>query len=61
MSAMKDKMIDKMNADREAEASKKKPIPERKCKNCTYALLPGGCVESLGSDDTCPYHALPER
>jgi hypothetical protein len=55
MSAMKDLMIDKMNADREAEAEQK---VIKTCKNCTYFYNSVPCPNSKGENDTCDYFSL---
>jgi hypothetical protein len=53
MNAFKDLMIDKMNADRETEASAKKIV--KVCKNCSYFYDDIPCPESKGENDSCEY------
>jgi hypothetical protein len=57
MSAIKDKMIDIMNADREAEAAKAEKVV-RICKHCSYFYNEIQCPDSKGENDTCIYFSL---
>lgn len=58
MGVMKDKMIDKMNADQEAEIAKRIKTG-RRCLNCAYNNGPTGCPESSGENDYCDYFSIP--